>query len=409
MNLTTTKIDNAKSKEKPQKLSDGNGLYLFIPPATVAADPVNNRPAKRTTKSWRFDYRYGSKRYTVTFGLYPIIGLADARELLHLAKQQMSIGKNPSLEKRAQKIIHQSALSDTFFSIAEHWYDAKKKERSKAWRESNSLYLRRDLNPKIGNLPINSIDNRLLLAVLETAKNVRGVRNAERVRQTAAQVFDHAIRKMKTDSNPARMLRGWEDIPAKKNHVPLSFEEVHPFLDKVDAYPGNMTTKICIKLLLLTFVRKNELVKAKWSEFDLDERKWEIPAERMKMKEAHIVPLSHQTLSALSQLKPMSCGSEYLFPSISTIEKHMNGTTINLAFHKMGYGGKFNPHGVRATASTWLNTKKFRSDVIERQLAHAERNQIRATYNHADYIIERSEMMQAWADFVSPLSDNGII
>lgn len=402
MSLTTTKIDNAKSKEKPQKLSDGNGLYLFIPNAPATADSGNSRSTKRTTKSWRFDYRYGNKRYTITFGLYPAIGLADARELLRTAKKQLALGENPALEKRAQKIIHRTALTDTFVSIAEHWYDAKQSERSEAWRTNNSLYLRRDLNPKIGNLPINSIDKRLILAVLETTKRIRGIKTAERVRQTAAQVFDHAIRKMKTDRNPAQMLRGWEDIPPKKSHKPLSFDEVHPFLDRVDAYPGYMTTKLCIKILLLTFVRKNELVKAKWCEFDLDSGKWEIPAKRMKMKEAHVVPLSHQTRAALTQLKPISCGSEYLFPSISTIEKPMNGATLNLAFYKMGYKGKFVPHGVRATASTWLNTHKFRSDVIERQLAHAERDQIRAAYNQADYILERIELMQAWADFVEP-------
>lgn len=402
MSLTTTKIDNAKSKEKAQKLSDGNGLYLFIPATpTPATDAIPRKP-KRTTKSWRFDYRFGNKRFTLTLGMYPVIGLADARELLRLSKKQIADGINPALEKRADKLTRQTALSDTFASIAKHWYDAKEKERSKAWRESSTLYLRRDLNPKIGNLPIKSIDRRLMLATLEVAKANRGIKTAERVRQTAIQVFDHAIRKMKTDSNPARMLVGWEDIPPHKNHAPLAFDEVHPFLDKVDAYSGYMTTKLCIKILLLTFVRKTELTEAKWSEFDLDNGRWEIPGARMKMKDAHVVPLSRQTLSALAQLKPMSCGSEYLFPSNSTIEKPMNGGTLNRAFDKMGYKGKFNPHGVRATASTWLNTYKFQSDAIERQLAHVERNKIRATYNRADYMDERIELMQAWADFVEP-------
>lgn len=402
MPLSTTRVDSAKASEKAQKLSDGNGLYLFIPAASPATEVGAPRQVKRTTKSWRFDYRFGNKRFTLTFGIYPVIGLADARELLRLAKRQISDGINPALEKRAEKLTRQTALADTFSSIAKHWYDSKEKERSKAWKESSTLYLRRDLNPKIGNLPIRSIDRRLMLSTIEVAKVNRGIKTAERVRQTAAQVFDHAIRKMKVDSNPARLLVGWEDIPPPSNHPPLEFDEVHAFLDKVDAYPGYMSTKLCMKLLLLTFVRKTELTDAKWSEFDLDKGIWQIPATRMKMKDAHIVPISRQTLSVLVQLKPMSFGSEYLFPSNSTTDKPMSGATLNRAFNKMGYKGKFSPHGVRSTASTWLNSQKFRSDVIERQLAHAERNQIRAAYNHADYLGERTELMQAWADFVEP-------
>lgn len=402
MPLSTTRVESAKAKEKSQKLSDGNGLYLFIPAAPATSDGTAPRSTKRATKSWRYDYRFGNKRFTLTIGTYPVIGLADARELLLIAKKQISDGVNPALEKRAEKLTRQTALADTFSSIAKHWYDSKENDRSKAWRESSTLYLRRDLNPKLGNLPIRSIDRRLLLAALESTKTARGVKTAERVRQTAIQVFDHAIRKMKTDSNPARLLVGWEDIPPHESHPPLGIDEVHAFLDKVDAYPGYMTTKLCMKLLLLTFVRKTELTDAKWNEFDLEGRTWRIPATRMKMKTAHVVPLSRQTLSALRQLKPLSGRSEYLFPSNSTMEKPMNGATLNRAFCQMGYKNKFSPHGVRSTASTWLNTSKFQSDAIERQLAHVERNKIRAAYNRADYMEERIALMQAWADFVEP-------
>lgn len=404
MPLTNIKIDSAKSINKPQKLADGNGLYIFIPKQTSAAAPNHSASEKKTTKSWRYDFRFGGKRYTLTFGLYPSIGIAEARDLLRVAKKQIVMGVNPALEKRAQKQVRETQLVDTFEAIAKSWYESKLQIRSKAWREANALYLRRDLNPKIGSIPISQIDRRLLLGVLEKTKISRGIKTADRVRQTAIQVFDHAIRKMKTETNPARLLKNWEEIPGKVSHKPLRDDEINVFLDRVDAYPGFMTTKICIKLLLLTFVRKNEMVGAKWNEFDLDSGKWIIPSERMKMKEAHVVPLSHQSLAALAQLKPLSFGSEYLFPSISTIEKSMSGSTLNRAFQKMGYADKFNPHGVRATASTWLNSQGFRADVIERQLAHSERNQIRAAYNHADYLQERIAMMQAWADFVVPRS-----
>jgi len=404
MYLTVTKIENTKPKEKPQKLGDGNGLYLYVPAITPSAkqEKSDKRPARPISKSWRYDFRFGERRYTLTFGIYPILGLADARDRLREAKRQLADGINPALEKRVKKIILKTAIGDTFEAVAEDWYNAKKDLRSHAWRANNSLYLRRDLNPKIGNIPIKSVDRTLLLAVLETSKESRGVKNAERVRQAAVQVFDHAIRKIKADENPARMLKGWAEIPRKVSHKPLREGEIHDFLDKVDAYPGFMTTKLCIKLLLLLFVRKNEMVKAKWEEFDLERAQWIVPAERMKMKDAHTVPLCRQALSALRQLKTIGCGSPFLFPSISTIEKPMSGSTLNVAFKKMGYAGKFNPHGIRATASTWLNGNGFRPDVIERQLAHSERDQVRAAYNQADYLRERVVMMQAWADFVDP-------
>jgi len=398
MPLTNLRIAAAKPSPKSQKLVDGHGLYLYIPATNGANDSLH----LRLSASWRFDYRYAGKRCTLTLGKYPTMGLASARGALAEAKRVLATGTNPAQQKREDKLARKSASADSFKAVGDDWYLSKQERRSKPWREVNSLYLRRDLNPSIGSLPISQVTKPMLIAVLEKTKESRGIKTAERVRQTAVQVFDHAVRKAKMEVNPARLLRGWEDIPAKVSHKPLPAGEISAFMESVDGYPGQLATKLCIKLLLLTFVRKTELIEAEWTEIDLPNLLWEIPAERMKMRRSHAVPLSKQSVATLEELGQISFGSKFVFPSLSSSDKSMSRSTLNVAFRKLGYGGRFRPHGVRATASTWLNEQGYRADVIERQLAHVERNLIRAAYNNADYMEERAVMMQAWADFVDP-------
>ncbi|WP_038780910.1 tyrosine-type recombinase/integrase [Burkholderia pseudomallei] len=387
MPLTTLEITRASSDGKPLKMPDGSGLYLYVTP---------------TTKSWRTDYRIGGRRGTIVHGQYPAMTLSQARERNREAKQLLVSGIDPATQKRLEKLAINASFGDTFEAIAKHWYDSKCEQRSKPWREAHSLYIRRDLNPNIGNVPLDQIDARMLLSVLEAVRRERGVKTAERVRQTAVQVFDHAMRKLKVQANPARVLQGWADIPAQVSHAPLREHEISDFIERLDADTGSPATKLCILLMLLTFVRKNEIVQARWDEFDLDNAVWVIPAERMKMRDPHAVPLSRQTLAALEQLKPLSFASVYLFPSLGSNMKPMGMSTPNVVFERMGYGGRFTPHGIRATASTWLNNRGVRADVIERQLAHVERNRVRAAYNRADYWPERVAAMQMWADFVLP-------
>lgn len=391
MPLTDLRIQSIKPTDRPQKIVDGEGMYLYVSPTG--------------TKSWRIDYAFAGKRFTYTLGKYPHVTLAAARIRRSNVKQMLQNGVNPAADKKVQKEIARAQIEDTFKAIGEDWYQSKEDKRSKPWREANRLYLDRDLYPAIGSLPIRNIDAKLLLAVLENCSKVRGLKTADRVRQTALQVFEHAILKFKADSNPAAQLKRWAELPPKVNRPHLTEQEIHDFVDAIDAYPGYLTTKIAAKLLLLTFVRKTELLEAKWEEFDLRNAKWLIPAERMKMKEAHVVPLSKQAVETLEVLKKFSAGSVYLFPKNSTPLKPMSRTSLNNMFAKMEgqkYKGKFSPHGIRATASTWLNERGFRHDVIERQLAHSERNTVRASYNHADYLVERRQMMQAWAGFLFP-------
>lgn len=310
-------------------------------------------------------------------------------------------------EKRARKAVAKAQEEDTFQSIGDDWYNSKFAHRSNAWREANKLYLNRDLYPKIGELCIRDIEPKRFLDALEKCKKERGVKTADRIRQTAAQVFEHAILKSKTQVNPAALLKRWAKIPRAVNRPHLVENEIHELIDAIDAYSGEFITKLAAKLLLLTFTRKTELLEATWDEFYLPNAKWIIPAERMKMKDVHIVPLSKQSLETLEMLRPLSCGSLYVFPKYSTILKPMSRTTLNSMFSTMAdgkYKGEFSPHGIRATASTWLNERGYRHDVIERQLAHSERNLIRASYNHADYLPERRVMMQVWADFLFPFT-----
>lgn len=391
MPLTDLKIQAVKPAERPQKLTDGDGMYLYVSPSGG--------------KTWRIDYGFGGKRFTYTLGKYPQLTLAMARAKRLEVKRMLQNGINPSAEKKVQKTLARAKTEDTFKAIAEDWYGGKSDKRSEPWRQANKLYLERDLYPSLGGLPIRDIDAKLLLAVLELCSHERGLKTADRVRQTALQVFEHAVLRFKADSNPASKLKRWAEIPPKANRPHLTEHEIHDLVDAIDAYPGQLTTKLAAKLLLLTFVRKTEITEARWNEFDLARAKWIIPAERMKMKEAHVVPLSKQALHVLEILRPLSGESEFLFPKSSTPLKPISRTALNNMFAKMEskkYKGKFSPHGIRATASTWLNEHGFRHDVIERQLAHSERNQVRASYNHADYLTERRAMMQAWADFLFP-------
>ncbi|WP_191002141.1 tyrosine-type recombinase/integrase [Cupriavidus pauculus] len=387
MILSTKKIESIKYDDKARTLRDGTGLCLVV---------------FKKSKSWRYTYRYAGRCYTITFGTYPSISLAEARECLSEAKKQLARGVNPAINKKLLKLASEAQLGNSFSDVAKDWYDSKKDQRSDVWCEAHELYLRRDLNPYLANLPLESIDPTLLLNVLERIKSVRGVRTAERVRQTAIQVFDHGMRKLKIQANPGRILKGWADLPAQVSHQPLREDEIHEFVERLDADTGSVATKLCILLMLLTFVRKTEIVEARWSEFDMRKAMWTIPPERMKMRDAHVVPLSRQALEALTQLRPLSFGSPFLFPSNSTITKPMSLSTPNVMFKRMDYANRFSPHGLRSTASTWLNNRGVRADVIERQLAHAERNRVRAAYNHADYMPERIAMMQMWADFIEP-------
>ena len=259
-----------------------------------------------------------------------------------------------------------------------------------------------DVFPFVGKLPIRSVSAAHLLEVLNRIEGRGAATVALLVRQWSSAVFRYAVATLRADADPAAALKGAIQRPRVQHHKPLTREQIGEFSKALEQYGGYRTTVIALRLMLLTFVRTVELRKAEWHEFDLDRAEWRIPAERMKMRESHIVPLSAQAVELLRELNTHTGGRRLLFPNLRKPNECMTATTLNRALERMGFNGKdsigFSAHGFRATASTMLNEMGCRADVIERQLAHAERNKVRASYNQAEYLDERRQMMQAWAD-----------
>jgi integrase len=387
--LTDTKAKQSKARTKPYKLADGGGLYLYVTAAGA--------------RSWRYDYRLWGKRYTLTLGQYPEVTVGEARDRHALARKAVERGENPSLTKKREKQAASLSAGNTFKALAEAWYSGKTQARSDSWKENTRRWLDKQIYPSIGESPIKEIHAADVLAILKRMEGDKIARSASYVRQLISQVFDYAIANLRADFNPARSVRGAIELPPTKQKKPLSSGDIPGFVDALDAYRGRHETRYGAKLLLLTFVRKSELREATWDELYLDKAEWRIPAKRMKMREDHFVPLSKQAVECFKALKLMAHGSRYVLPHLGNPNKCMGETTLNKIIDRIGYHGKFSPHGVRTTASTILNEQGFRADVIERQLAHTERNTIRAAYNKAEYLPERKAMMQRWADYIDGL------
>jgi len=393
--LTATRVRQAKPKTNAYKLVDGGGLYLYVSP--------------KGAKSWRYDFRLAGRRETLVIGQYPDKDLAEARNDHQGARKVVARGESPARAKQADKLAKRGAAEDTFAGNAEEWFKRKAASRSASWRDNARRWLDRDILPAIGRKPIRDVTAADVLTLLRKMESSGIARSAEYARQVIVQVFQYAIQNLRVNVNPAREVKGAIELPPPVRRAPLTIKEIPAFMRAADRYTGRPETKLAIRLLALTFVRKMELVEATWDEIDFDNAQWRIPVERMKADAPHIVPLSSQAMNALIELKKVSGKSRYLFPHLSRLDAPMGASTLNCAFERIGYGGRFTPHGLRATASTILNEQGFRVDVIERQLAHAERNAVRAAYNHADYLDERRSMMQHWADYLDALANGATV
>lgn len=387
--LTDTKVKQSRAKSTAYKLADSQGLYLY----------VSNKGAK----SWRYDYRFAGKRYTLTHGQYPDLSLAKARERHQEARTALELGNNPSQVKRQAKQSRALEAADTFKAVAESWYSGKEAGRSESWKSNIRRWLDRDIYPYIGALPMRAIRPADVLDLVKRVEKAGKARSAVCVRQLIAQVFDFAISHLRAESNPAHSIKGAIEVPQAKASKPLTPKQIPAFLESVDNYSGKVETKYAVRLLFLTMTRKTELTAAKWDEIDLDKVEWRIPAERMKSGQQHIVPLCKQALAYFKELKKLSGDSDFVFPHLGRKDRPMSASTLNVMFDRIGYGGKFSPHGIRKTASTLLNEQGFRADVIERQLAHIERDTVRAAYNKAEYLEERLGMLQQWANYLDSL------
>ncbi|WP_297838619.1 integrase arm-type DNA-binding domain-containing protein [Pseudomonas sp.] len=385
MPLSDTTIRTAKPKEKLYRLSDTNGLCLEV--------------TQNGSKLWRYRYRFSGSAKMLALGSYPAITLARARQLRDEARQLIVDGIDPSQHKKSTKQA-QAVEGVTFKELALEWFAYN----SPRWAESTTykanLYLENDLIPVIGSRPVKSITRPDLVDLVRKVE-ARGTLNAAgKIRQWLHQIFRYGLAKGVIDVNPATDLSVVAaQAKAARHHPHVTFKELPELLAKADVAKINILTRQAINLLVLTAVRPGELRQAPWSEFDLDAALWTIPAARMKARRPHVVPLPRQAVVILRQLYEVTGRYSLVFAGANP-ERPMSENTVNKALRQMGYEGRQTGHGFRHLLSTELNGRGYNKDWIERQLAHGDTDEIRGTYNHAAYVAQRSEMMQAWADSV---------
>lgn len=389
MPLSDTTIRTAKPTEKLYRLTDANGLCLEVAPTG--------------SKLWRYRYRFNGKAKMLALGTYPAVTLLKARQRRDEARQLLVDGIDPGEQKKASRQA-QKIEGLTFEALAREWYAYNAPRWAESTARKAKLYLENDLLPIIGSRAISAITRPELVELVRKVE-ARGTLNAAgKIRQWLGQIFRYGLACGVVESNPATDL-SVVAAPAKavRHHPYVTFAELPELLGKVDSTNLNSLTRCAIRLLTLTAVRPGELRTAPWSEFDLDAATWTIPKERMKARRPHVVPLPHQALAILRQLHEISGSYPLLFPGQQKPDRPMSDNTINKALRLMGYEGRQTGHGFRHLLSTELNGRGYNKDWIERQLAHGDSDEIRGTYNHADYLPQRREMMQAWADSIEAL------
>jgi integrase len=412
MPLTDAKIRSVRSQSKPFKLTDSGGLYLEVRPSGA--------------KLWRYRYRIAGRENVYAVGEYvrtPAteserttterrasgrFTLLEARRERDRCRALVKRGVHPSHQRRLERAVRSLENGNTFRSVTLEWIDTKKSGWSPYYGRQVSRFLEANLFPYLGDLPIRNITAAHLLEALRRVEDRGAETVALFLRQCCSAIFRYAAATLRTDGDPAAALKGAISSPRTRHSKPLLPAEIPTLLSALENYGGYRTTTIAITLMLLTFVRTIELRAASWKEIDLDQAEWRVPADRMKMGERHIIPLSRQAVGILHELHGITGSSDLLFPNHRKPKECMSATTINRALERIGFNGKdgigFSAHGFRSTASTMLNEAGFRPDVIERQLAHKDRNKVRASYNQAEYLSERRAMMQAWADMVDRMA-----
>jgi integrase len=394
--LTDTKVRTTRPTEKPQKLFDGRGLFLLVTPTGG--------------RLWRFKYRFGGSEKLLSIGTYPETSLAEARQRRDQASALLANGIDPSETKKAQKAAGNQE-TETFEIIAREWYA----KFSPSWATSHAKTTIRRLElfifPWLGARPVKTITAPELLAALRRIEAKGALETAHRVKQVCGQVFRYAIATGRAERDPSGDLRG-AIPPASGKHMATITDpkEIAGLLRSIDDYRGGIVTRCALQLAPLVFVRPGELRQAEWSEFNLETAEWRIPSERMKARAVHIVPLSRQALDILREIHPLTGHGRYVFPSPRTDSRPMSSNAILSALRRMGYAkDEMSGHGFRSMASTLLNEQGWNRDAIERQLAHAERNSVRAAYNYAEFMPERKKMMQAWADYLEGIKSGAKI
>ena len=390
--LTDPKIRQAKPADKPYKLFDGGGLFLLVQPGG--------------SKLWRLKYRFGGKEKLLAIGSYDKgVSLKKAREERDKARDQLVEGIDPGAAKKKEKHAEREQAENTFRAIALNWAETCGARWTESHRARVVASLEADAFSALGDLPIKGITPPMVLEVIRAVESRGALDVASRVLQRTSAVFRYAIQTGRASYNPAADMKGVLKTRKVEHRSAISQGELPDFLKKLDSYSGYPITKLALRLIVLTFVRTGELRGARWEEFDVDQGEWRIPAERMKMRSPHIVPLSPQALAVVEELRPLTGHFDLLFPSQRDQEKPISENTLLYALYRLGYHKRATVHGFRALASTILNETGFRSDVIERQLAHVERNKVRAAYHRSEYLEERQKMMNWWGACIESMAN----
>jgi len=398
MTLTDVAIRKAKPADKTQRLFDGRGMYLELSPAGG--------------KWWRLKYRFGGKEKRLSLGTYPDTGLSEAREKRDAARKLLAAGVDPGEQRKAAKAAGEERAANSFEVVAREWHA----KQSVSWVDLHAsrimLRLENDIFPWLGSRPIADITAKELLATVNRIVDRGAVESAHRVLQNCGQVFRYAIATGRAERNPAADLRGALP-PVKQTHHAAIIEPnaIGGLLRAMDAYNGSLVTKCALRLAPLLFVRPGELRHAEWSEFDLDGAQWNIPAEKMKMREPHLVPLSPQAVAILREIRALTGRGRYVFPSARSPQRPMSNNAVLSALRRMGYAtDEMSGHGFRAMARTVLDeVLHFRPDYIEHQLAHAVKDPNGRAYNRTAHLAERHKMMTSWADYLDTLKVGGKI
>ncbi|WP_298266600.1 integrase arm-type DNA-binding domain-containing protein [Geobacter sp.] len=389
--LTELQVRNAKPREGEYKLADGGGLYLLVTPSGG--------------KLWRCDYRFNGKRKTAAFGAYPAVTISDARQRREDAKKQLANGNDPCEAKKAQKAAILAETANTFEAVTREWHKRFKSQWSVNHAERIMRRLELDVFPFIGSRPIAEIKAPEMLTVLRRVE-ARTLETAHRLKIACGQVFRYAVATGRAERDPVADLRGALP-PTKYKHMPAPTDpkQVAPLLRAIDEYQGSFVVKCALRLAPLTFVRPGELRKAEWSEIDLDAAEWNVPGVRMKMKDAHLVPLSTQAVEILRELHALTGRGRYVFPGHRSPLRPMSENAVNAALRRMGFEkSEIVGHGFRAIARTLLDeVLQVRPDFIEHQLAHAVKDPNGRAYNRTAHLAERRKMMQLWADYLDGL------
>ncbi|SOD15895.1 tyrosine-type recombinase/integrase [Nitrosomonas ureae] len=397
MKLTDSEIKAAKPKEKPYSLPDGHGLVLMIQPSGA--------------KWWRYRYRVNGTAKMLSLGVYHDVTLKEARNQQERFKELLAQGVDPSLHRQEQKQLEAIAATNSFESVSRLWWNHWKHDKTERHAGYTIRRLEADVFAMIGNKPVNEITAAMLITVIRKVESRGALDIAKRVLTMCGQVMRYAVAHGLAERNPAADIKPADVLkPTRKsNYARLSEKELPELLRKIDTYDGKPLTRLALQLMALTFVRTSELIGAYWDEIDLVKKEWRIPAQRMKMKTPHTVPLSMQAIAIIEEIQMLALDNELVFPSENRNSKSMSNNTILYALYRLGYHSRMTGHGFRGVASTILHERGYNHDHIELQLAHAPRNAVSAAYNHALYLEPRARMMQDWADYLEEIKTGASI